>query len=266
MDWIAMSAAAVAVLAALLAGFMELGFRIGRRARASAGDGGAVDGGLGVIEGAVFALLGLLIAFTFSGAAERFNDRRALIAEEANAIGTAWLRLDLLAARERDELRTTFRAYLDERIKATRGGDADPGAFGAESRTQALQEQLWTQAVAAVQGSGQPTLAANVLGPINDMIDITTTRRMERMMHPHPVVFIALVLTAVLSALLAGHARGLVGGRSPLHAAVFVLVIGGTVYAILELEYPRFGVVRIDSADVVLLELRDSMAAPDAMR
>lgn len=264
MAWIAMSAAAVAVLAALLAGFMELGFRIGRRARAR--EGGVIDGGLGVIEGAVFALLGLLIAFTFSGAADRFDARRAMIAEEANAIGTAWLRLDLLPPREREALRENFRAYLDERIEATRRGDADPGAFGAEARTQALQEGLWAQAVVAVEASDHPALATNVLGPINAMIDITTTRRMERMMHPHPVVFIALVLTAVLSALLAGHARGLVGGRSPLHAAVFVLVIGGTVYAILELEYPRFGVVRIDSADIVLLELRESMAAPDAMR
>ncbi len=264
MEWIAMSAAAVATLAALLAGFMELGFRLGRKARVQ--DGAGADGGLGVIEGAVFALLGLLIAFTFSGAADRFNERRALIAEETNAIGTAWLRLDLLAGPERERLRATFRAYVDERIEATRRGDDDPSLFGAETPTQALQSELWAEAVAAVQASGQPTLAAVVLGPINEMIDITTTRRMERMMHPHPVVFIALVLTAVLSALLAGHARGLVGGRSPLHAAVFVLVIGGTVYAILELEYPRFGVVRIDSADVVLLELREQIAAPDAAR
>ena len=264
MDWIAMSAAAVLALAALLAGFMELGFRLGRRARAR--DGATAEGGLGVIEGAVFALLGLLIAFTFSGAAERFNERRALIAAEANAIGTAFLRLDLLPSAEQADLRAGFLRYVDERIDATRHGDQDPNAFGAETRTQALQAELWRQSVAAVQASGQPALAAVVLGPINDMIDLTTTRRMERMMHPHPVVFIALVLAAVLSALLAGHARGLVGGRSPLHAAVFVLVIGGTVYAILELEYPRFGVVRIDSADVVLLELREQMAAPAPAR
>ncbi|GAB3732370.1 hypothetical protein GCM10028794_09360 [Silanimonas algicola] len=264
MDWIAMSAAAVLALAALLAGFMELGFRLGRRARAR--DGATAEGGLGVIEGAVFALLGLLIAFTFSGAAERFNERRALIAAEANAIGTAFLRLDLLPSAGQADLRAGFLRYVDERIDTTRHGDQDPNAFGAETRTQALQAELWRQSVAAVQASGQPALAAVVLGPINDMIDLTTTRRMERMMHPHPVVFIALVLAAVLSALLAGHARGLVGGRSPLHAAVFVLVIGGTVYAILELEYPRFGVVRIDSADVVLLELREQMAAPAPAR
>ena len=264
MGWVVISLSVVLGLAALLAACMEFGFRLGRRARLRHGDG--LDAGLGVIEGAVFALLGLLIALTFSGAAERFNDRRALIAEEANAIGTAWLRLDLLAAPDRERLQAQFRAYVDERLAATAHGDDDPGAPGAEARTQALQGALWAEAVAAVQATGQPALATAVLGPINDMIDITTTRRMERMMHPHPVVFIALVATAVLSAFLAGHARGLVGGRSPLHAAVFALVIGGTVYAILELEYPRFGVVRIDSADVVLLELREQMNSAEAER
>lgn len=257
MDWIVLSMTVVLGLASLLGGFMEIGYRLGRRARLRHGKGN--DAGLGVIEGAVFALLGLLIAFTFSGAAQRFDERRSLIAQEANAIGTAWLRLDLLAAADRDRLRTAFRAYVDERLESTRRGERDPGAIGAEAGTQALQAALWDDVVVAVKATGQPALAATVLGPVNEMFDITVTRRMERMMHPHPLVFIALVLTAVLSALLAGHARGLGGDRSPLHALVFVLVIGGTVYATLELEYPRFGVVRIDRSDVVLLELREQM-------
>ena len=212
MAWMAMSVAMVLALAGLLAAVMEVGFRLGWRARLRHGED--ADRGLGVIEGAVFALLGLLIAFTFSSAAERFDARRALIAEEANAIGTAWLRLDLLAPADRDQLRAGFREYMDERLVATRRGDDDPGAFDAEARTQALQATLWADAVAAVEARGQPALAVAVLGPLNAMIDITTTRRMERMMHPHPIVFIALVMTAVLSALLAGHARGLSGRRS----------------------------------------------------
>lgn len=257
MTWITISLLAVLAFATMLAVVLEAGFRWGRRMRAKHGEG--ADQGLGVIEGAVFALLGLLIAFSFSGAAERFNDRRALIAEEANAIGTAWLRLDLLAPADRDHLRRGFLAYLDERIATTRRGDESPQAFGAEAGTQALQTRLWSDAVAAVERTGQPALAGVVLGAMNDMIDITTTRRMERMMHPPAVVSVALLLTAVLSALLAGHARGLSGRRSPLHMMVFVLVIGGTVYAIAELEYPRFGIVRVDAADVVLLELREQM-------
>lgn len=262
MGWIMGSLLSVMAFVVVLAGFIELGFRLGRRARARHGN--QADQGLGVIEGAVFALLGLLIAFSFSGAADRFDQRRALISEEANAIGTAWLRLDLLAAEDRDRLRAGFLRYIDERIASTLDGDHDPQKPGAEAQTQALQSALWSdvmQLVGAADPAGRPVLANALLLPLNAMFDITTTRRMERMMHPHPVVFIALILTSVLSALLAGHARGLSGQRSPLHAAVFVAVIGGTVYAIVELEYPRFGVVRIDSADVVLTELRAQMAA-----
>ena len=74
--------------------FLEVGRRLGLRRRAPAAEGTAAEGR--VVEGAVFGLLGLLVAFTFSGAAARFDTRRQLIVEETNAIGTAYLRLDLL--------------------------------------------------------------------------------------------------------------------------------------------------------------------------
>ncbi|HEY5866855.1 MAG TPA: DUF4239 domain-containing protein, partial [Candidatus Tectomicrobia bacterium] len=72
--------------------------------------------GIGAIEGAVFGLMGLLIAFTFSGATSRFDTRRQLIVEEANAIGTAYLRLDLLPAAAQPALRELFRRYVDARL------------------------------------------------------------------------------------------------------------------------------------------------------
>jgi hypothetical protein len=74
----------------------EIGRRI--RLRRLARDPDQAEAGFGVVEGAVFGLMGLLIAFTFSGAASRFDTRRQLVVEEANAIGTAYLRLDLLSA------------------------------------------------------------------------------------------------------------------------------------------------------------------------
>ncbi len=63
----------------------------------------------GAVEASIFALLGLLIAFTFSGAGDRFEARRELITEEANSIGTAWLRIDLLADADQSALREQFR-------------------------------------------------------------------------------------------------------------------------------------------------------------
>ena len=93
---------------------LETGRRIGIRHLAHDSEG--ARNGLAVVEGAVFSLLGLLIAFTFSGAASRFEGRRHLIVEEANNIGTAWLRIDVLPAPAQPALREMFRQYLDSRL------------------------------------------------------------------------------------------------------------------------------------------------------
>src|SRR6187399_822560 len=97
---------------------MEAGRRIGVRRRARDPEGAEI--GLGTINGAVFGLMGLLIAFTFSGAASRFDKRRELVVQEANNIGTAYLRLDLLPASAQPALRERFRRYVDARIAAYR--------------------------------------------------------------------------------------------------------------------------------------------------
>jgi hypothetical protein len=99
--------------------------------------------GAGIVEGAVFALLGLLLAFAFSGANSRFDDRRKLIVEEANAIGTAYLRLDVLAPAARDELRSDFRNYLDARLSAYRRLP-DLEAANMSSRGEEMLQQIWS--------------------------------------------------------------------------------------------------------------------------
>lgn len=254
MPWIAELLLVVAFICILLLAANEAGFRLGLRHLHL--DGKDADRGLGVIEGAVFALLGLLIAFTFSNAGSRFETRRLLISEEANAISTSYLRLDLLGPELSAPIRPRYREYLEHRISESGRGDLDPAQPQALQETEKLQADIWTAVVSALQQRGQPALAAPVLGPLNDMIDITTTRRMAAIVHPPAIVFLALALVATLATFLAGHARGVSGRRSPLHTAVFVLVIGGTIYSIIEMEYPRIGFVTIKEADVVLADLR----------
>jgi len=110
-----LATSALALSVGLLVGMLaclELGYRSGWRA--AQGDGAAQEG-LGAIEAAVFALLGLLLGFAFAGATARLDARRMLIVKEANAIGTAYLRLDLLPPADQPELRRLFRDYLDVR-------------------------------------------------------------------------------------------------------------------------------------------------------
>jgi hypothetical protein len=105
-----------------------VGHRYGRRRVETVG--GSAAEGTGVVEAAMFALLGLLIAFTFATAYSRFNTRRDLVVQEANAIGTAYLRLDLLPAEAQSDLREKFRAYVDSRLTIWRDNAAErhPGA------------------------------------------------------------------------------------------------------------------------------------------
>ena len=237
---------------------LEIGRRIGDRRLAADPEGARA--GTGAVEGAVFALLGLLVAFTFSGAASRFDDRRALIVEETNDIGTAYLRLELLPASAQPPLRDLFRRYVDSRLEIYRK-ILDPDAAKAElARSAELQEQIWQRAIAASQMEAAPPSAAMLLLPaLNQMIDITTTRTMTAQMHPPMVVFVMLFGLALAGALLAGY--GMAGGkaRSWLHMVGFAAVLAGAVYVIIDLEYPRLGLIRVDAFDKVLVELRNSM-------
>src|SRR4051812_17544276 len=95
---------------------IDLGYRLGRRRRSLHSDSASEPGG--AADAAVFGLLGLTLAFTFSGASDRLTVRRAQIVQEANAIGTAYLRIDLLPAGAQPPIRALFRQYLETRIEA----------------------------------------------------------------------------------------------------------------------------------------------------
>jgi hypothetical protein len=238
--------------------FLEIGRRIGvRRRKEDAGTGGE---GVGAVDGAVFALLGLLIAFTFSGASSRFDTRRQLIVEETNAIGTAYLRVDLLPAALQPALRDGFRRYLDSRLAIYRKLPDVAAAKEELAKANILQGELWRQAVTASRTEGASPVAPMLLLPtLNAMIDITTTRTMATLMHPPAVVFMMLFGLALAASLLAGY--GMTGSkvRSWFHMVGFALVVAVSVYVILDLEYPRLGLIRVDALDQALVDLRESM-------
>ena len=238
--------------------FSEVGRRIGiaRLAR----DPEGLAKGAGAAEAAVFGLLGLLIAFTFSGAASRFEDRRHLIAAEANAIGTAYLRIDLLPGDAQRDMRELFRRYLDARL-ATYRDVADQTATKAKlAEGAALQEDIWTKALTASRRPEAPAQAAMLLLPaLNEMIDITTTREMATRNHPPLAVFLLLCGLSLVGALLVGYGTSTNKDRSWFHTVVFAAILSLTVYVIVDLEFPRLGLIRVDAADQTLIDLRKSM-------
>ena len=255
LTWIAMLLT-IALFVGMLITF-EVGRRIGvaRLKR----DPEGLTKGAGAAEGAVFALLGLLLAFTFSGAASRFEARRFYIDSEANAIGTAYLRLDLLPEESQAPLRELFRRYTDNRVTVYQGSDLD--AVKAKlAEGAAMQSEIWKRAVAASQLPGAASQAAMLLLPaLNQMIEITTARTMARRMHPPIAVYIILVLVALVASLFACYAMS---GRRVvnwIHRFGFAVVMTIAFYLIVDFEFPRLGLIRVDSHDQLLIDLRRSM-------
>jgi hypothetical protein len=237
---------------------IEIGRRIGVRRRLK--DSEEDKGGLSTLEGAIFALFGLMIAFTFSGAASRFNEKRMLIAEEANTIEAAYLRLQLLSQDSRAALQSLFREYTDSRIETYRRLPNMTAAQEEMERSKKLQEEIWTAAVAASgRTDAHPDAGKLLLPALNAMIDIATTRSMALQIHPPRIIYMLLFVLGVLCSLLAGFRMAGSRHRSWLHILAFAIVTVSVVYVILDVEYPRGGLIHIETADQFLTTVRGSM-------
>ena len=234
---------------------LEIGFRVGRKRRVP----GETNDEISAVVAAVLGLLGLALAFTFSAASERLTVRRAQIVEEANAIGTAYLRLDLLAPDDQPPLRTLFRDYVESRIETFERINDKDASKAALDRGAQIQKEIWHRSVAACRASPNPAASFLVLNALNAMIDITTTRDLATTTHAPLLIMALLVALSFMGALLAGDTLALKGRRNRLHMALFALAIAGTVYAVIDLEYPRVGLITLQHADRAIIQLRDLM-------
>jgi len=237
---------------------LAVGRRAGQRSLPHHGD--VAPPGVGSLEAAVFALLGLLIAFTFSGALTRFDVRRNQAVDEANAIGTAYLRIDLLPASAQPRMRDTFREYVDARIATYRKLPDVAAAQREIARAQQLQSDIWAQAIAALRlPESRPGTEVVVIPAINQMFDITTVRLVATQMHPPTIIYAMLIALALASALLAGYQTAGEKAYDLVHKLGFAGIVALTIYVILDVEYPRLGFVRLDAIDQVLIDVRASM-------
>jgi hypothetical protein len=248
---------ALALFLGMLA-MLETGRRlgIGRRGQETDTD----RSNMGMIEGALFAMFGLLMALTFTGAASRFNEKRMLIADEVTAVGTAYMRLEMLPKEQKAALQELFRRYVDSRLDAYRKmPDADAAATEM-AKSEKLQREIWDYAVTATEVPGAHRDAGKLLLPaLNNMFDITTVRTMSLQIHPPTIVYALLFGVALVCALLAGYRMATSQYRSWLHILGFTLITVVVVYVILDLDYLREGLIRLQSADELLVKARAAM-------
>jgi len=230
-----------------------LGYRLGLRRK----DG--IDGQFGIIETATLGLVALLLAFTFQVAISRFEEGRQLIVEEANAIGTAYLRIDVLDPSDQPGMRDLFRTYVDARVRifATIAAGGDPDREIAQTRQ--LQDRLWNGAVAAAKRAQTPSASILLLPATNAMIDVTTSRLVNFRTHIPLLIKGLLFALAIISSLVIGYAMGAGKGTGLVPAAIFAVVVSAVIYTILDLDSPRYGLIRLDAAQQVFGDLRSSV-------
>lgn len=242
-----------------LVGFQLLGHHFGVQWRARPPSSGGFGGGTSAVEASLFALLGLLIAFTIAGGETRLQARRQLIVEEASAIDAAYLRIDTLPAQAQPALREQFRRYTDARIDFFAHYLRRGHGQAAHDRAIELQRDIWKQATAAAMATSDTRPAIVTLPAITRMFDVTIARDASLYSHVPMALFVLLIALAFGCAFFSGLEMSKNPHPSPLHVGVFASMLALTCYVIANVEFPRIGFIRLGPIDALLSEVRHRM-------
>jgi hypothetical protein len=243
---------------------LELGRRLGARRLDRVGNGAM--SGLNAVEGAVFALMGLLLAFAISGALQRFDERRQLILQEANAIGTAYARTDLLPQEARAKAAAALKSYLSARLDLYRQPiafsiweDGEQYSLEHQEKVLVLQSGIWDLAVAECQKTSSTTACTLLLPALNNVFEAARLRLGAAERHPPQIIFVMLFSLGLGGSLLAGFGMAAAKTRSLVHMVVFALALSVALFVITDIEFPRLGLIRVDQFDHFLDDVYGQM-------
>ncbi len=223
---------------------LELGFRVGRRRR-DKWDNAELGGG-GIVQTSIFAILGLVLAFTYSAGLNRFEARKAALLNEANAIGTAFLRADLANEPGRTELMKSLYEYAITRSVPPRS-ILSREAFGdLMSRTLEKQSHIWPATKQVVTQEKSPPLEISIVASINNVLDAHTVRMAAVFDRLHPTVIWLLVLVTASAMAVAGYNAGIHGRISRWRMTAFSMVLASLAFVILDLDRPNDGTIIVD--------------------
>lgn len=236
------------VIAGALLIVTELGFRLGHRQRAFLEEKKAQSN---VHVAALLGLLGLLLGFSFSIVETRFGERRSLVVQEANAIGTTYLRAQTLPAPHDERVKALLRQYVDLRV-----GPKTPEELERKiQESVALHGALWNEAraVAAEQPQSQPV--ALFERSLNEMIDLHATRK-DVILHQRlpPAILVMLYAVAGLSTGLLGFGAGLARTRSLVPTAGLIIAITVVVVLIVDLDKPASSMFNVSQSSFATLQ------------
>jgi len=210
---------------------------------------------LKAINGMLLGLLGLLLAFTFSMSNSRFDSRRELVTQEANSIGTVILRTDVYPDSVRKLLRTGLKDYVEARIAFYEAGMDVEKIVLYYLRADSLGKKVWSIATNYAKHDEVSTIKSQLIPALNEMIDITTTRRAAgESTIPDSIMYFLFVLCCC-SAFLLGYDH-----RDKIDWVVvigFSVMLSATIFNIIDLDRPRSGLIDMNKPNRYIVELRD---------
>jgi hypothetical protein len=249
------------LLVLAIAGFLvslELGFRLGQRRLARSDE--REKSHTSALQGATLGLLALLLGFTFAMAVSRYDNRKSVILEQANAIGTAELRSRLLPAAQAEPAAKLFREYIDTWL-AYRAAGIDAAALAAtESRAAALETRLWDLARDAMAADPHSIPAGLFVSAMNDVIDLHEKRHRSIEDRVPEVVFYLLFAVSAFALGQIAYSSGLSGHRHPVANILFAAIIALVLIIIMDIDRPRRGLIQVSQES--MLRLQEALKAP----
>lgn len=230
------------VVTLVVIGVAELGYQVAKRNPAT--DAGAA--GRAGIQAAMFTVVGLLLAFSFSLALGRFDARRTAVITEANAIGSTIMRCDLLDDGAAGRMRSYLKDYLEQRIAFVAADADDEARARADRASDTLQREMWSLTASTARRNDRSTEFPLFVSSLNSTFDAAGLQAGVTSAHIPDAIMILLILIVLIAVGILGFNTGKSGERNVgpmlLLAVTFGLVIG----MILDLDHPQRGLVLVN--------------------
>jgi hypothetical protein len=234
----------------------ELGFRVGRWWQTRTPE--EVEGPTAALVGSLFALMAFLLAITMGMASDRFDTRRGLVLQEANSIGTTYLRAGYLPEPAASDSRDLLREYVPLRIVGNDLADIQERI----ARSVEIQDELWTIAEDLARDRSSDVLALYI-DSLNETIDLNESRVTAGLYARVPeTVLVLLIVGSALTLGMLGYSAGLTRRRSPLTAVVMIAVLGAVITLVVDLDRPRDGFLEVNQQP--LIDLQQQIGPPGA--
>jgi hypothetical protein len=237
------------VFFALMLMATEVGFRLGRKFETRTPDN--IKAQIFTVEAAILGILALLLGFTMSMAVSRFEIRKQLVLEEADAIGTSSLRAQLLPAPAGPEISSLLRQYVNVRVQYGTAGNDLARLEDLNRQTARWQTELWTRTVAYAQQDPNPVRVGLLLQSLNQAIDLGEARWMAFQNHvPESVIYVNAAVS-LLSAMLVGYAFGVNRRRNIFSMCMLAVSITLVLAVIIDLDRPRSGHIHVSQQPMI---------------